>query len=132
MGSAGENLSTEGLNESTSCIGDRLKIGTAIFQVTQPRLPCFKLAAKFADNQIVQTFMDSGRSGLYLSVIQEGIIEAGDGIEIVSRNPAAFSILDAQGLHLPGTLDRKTLERAVRTGALPPGLQKRAEEQLVI
>jgi MOSC domain-containing protein YiiM len=125
-GMFGENLTTVGTNESSMCIGDQVRIGTAILQVTQPRVPCFKLAAKFDDDEIIDTFFSSGRSGMYFSVVEEGQLQAGDKMELVHPDPARFSIREALRLYLkaPG---RETLERALRTETLPPGLRRRAE-----
>jgi MOSC domain-containing protein YiiM len=125
-GMFGENLTTVGMNESSMCVGDKVRIGTAILQVTQPRVPCFKLAAKFDDNDIIDTFFASGRSGIYFSVVQEGELQKGEQIEIIHRDPAQFSIWEALKLYTkePGP---ETLERALRTEALPPGLRRRAE-----
>ncbi len=126
-GAFGENLTTIGVAESSISIGDQFRIGTAILQAAQPRMPCFKLAAKFEDDEIGKTFISSGRSGFYLSVVQEGQLQAGDNIEPVHRDPVAFTISDALKLYSPGTVDRETLLRALRTAALPPGLRRRAE-----
>jgi MOSC domain-containing protein YiiM len=125
-GMFGENLTTVGMNESSMCIGDQVRIGTAMLQVTQPRVPCFKLAAKFDDDEIIDTFFASGRSGMYFSVVQEGQLQAGDKIDVVHRDPARFSIQEALRLYTkePG---QETLERALRTESLPPGLRRRAE-----
>jgi MOSC domain-containing protein YiiM len=91
-GAFGENLTTSGMIESSVRVGDQFRIGSAILQVTQPRSPCYKLAAKFDDEEILETFVSSGRSGFYFSVIQEGEIEAGNQIELVHRDPAALTI----------------------------------------
>src|SRR5438105_8765628 len=107
----GENLTTVGMNESYVYIGDRFRVGTAILQVAQPRMPCFKLAAKFDDDEIIDTFIASGRSGVYFSVVQEGELQAGDEIERVHRDPAGFSISDA--LQLYSEPSREVLERAL-------------------
>src|SRR5262245_50401177 len=125
-GMFGENLTTVGMNESSMCIGDQVRIGTAVLQVTQPRVPCFKLAAKFDDDEIIETFFASGRSGIYFSVIQEGELQTRDKIELVHRDPEGFSIWETLKLYTkePG---RETLERALRIEALPPGLRRRAE-----
>jgi MOSC domain-containing protein YiiM len=79
-GAFGENLTTEGLLESTTHIGDRLRIGSAEFMVTQPRMPCFKLGIRLNREDIVKRFLQSGRTGFYLSVIMEGEIGPGDPI----------------------------------------------------
>src|SRR5271166_4994560 len=76
-GMFGENFTTEGLSESNLHVGDRLKIGTAIVMVRQPRTPCYKLAAKFQRDDMIDLFLRSGRSGFYFSVEQEGTVQAG-------------------------------------------------------
>ncbi|MBX9687285.1 MAG: MOSC domain-containing protein [Candidatus Obscuribacterales bacterium] len=79
-GSFGENLTTSGFDEKSICIGDKFKIGTARFVVTQPRMPCFKLGIRLADPSLVKRFYKSGKWGYYLAVIEEGEIETGDQI----------------------------------------------------
>jgi MOSC domain-containing protein YiiM len=77
----GENLSVEGLLESGVHIGDRFRMGSAEFVVTEPRMPCYKLAIRFGRPDMVKRFMKSGRTGFYLAVLKEGEIGAGDAIE---------------------------------------------------
>jgi MOSC domain-containing protein YiiM len=77
-GSFGENLTVEGLLETEVNIGDRFGIGSAELVVTQPRLPCFKLALKFQRDDIIKRFLDSRRTGFYLAVTQEGDVGPGD------------------------------------------------------
>jgi MOSC domain-containing protein YiiM len=77
-GAFGENLTTEGLHESESCIGDSFQIGEVILRITQPRFPCYKLNAKFEDAQMVKRFQDSGRPGIYFEVLKTGTITVGD------------------------------------------------------
>ena len=74
-GMFGENFTTEGLFERDLHIGDRLQIGTAVIVVCQPRIPCYKLALKFHRDDILGRFLQSGRSGFYFSVEQEGVVE---------------------------------------------------------
>jgi MOSC domain-containing protein YiiM len=93
-GAFGENLTLEGLLEGTTCIGDRLRIGTAELVVTQPRQPCFKLAYKFGRQDMIKRFLKSGRSGFYLSVAREGDVGAGDTIELLSRPDGAPTVTD--------------------------------------
>ena len=76
-GMFGENLTTSGLLEGAVNVGDQFRIGSAITMVTQPRVPCYKLAAKFGREDIVKRFLASGRSGFYLKVMQEGGWERG-------------------------------------------------------
>ena len=79
-GAFGENLTTEGLLESDTFAGDVLRIGSAEFVVTQPRMPCFKLGIRFGDQRMIKRFDDSGRLGFYLAIAGEGEIGAGDTI----------------------------------------------------
>jgi MOSC domain-containing protein YiiM len=87
-GAFGENLTTEGPLESTTHIGDRFRIGTAELVVTQPRMPCFKLALKFGREDMITRFLKSGLSGFYLSVAEEGEVAAGNPIVVLSRADA--------------------------------------------
>jgi MOSC domain-containing protein YiiM len=82
-GMFGENLTTEGLIEDSIKVGDRLRIGTAEFLVTQPRLPCFKLGIRFGRADIIKRFHKSGRSGFYLSIEKTGELQKGDAVEFI-------------------------------------------------
>src|SRR6476646_9408626 len=93
-GAFGENLTMDGLLEDAVHIGDQLSIGTAAFTVTQPRLPCYKLQARFQRSDIVKRFMRSGRTGFYLRVDEEGDVGAGDAVTITARHDAKVSITD--------------------------------------
>ncbi|HYE87739.1 MAG TPA: MOSC domain-containing protein [Vicinamibacterales bacterium] len=84
-GAFGENLTIEGLLEGGVRVGDRFRIGSVELEVTQPRSPCFKLGVRFGRLDMVKRFLQSGRSGFYLSIIQDGSLQAGDRIELVSR-----------------------------------------------
>jgi MOSC domain-containing protein YiiM len=95
LGAFGENLTTEGLLEEKVCIGDRLRMGTAEFVVTEPRMPCYKLALRFQRPDMVKRFMHSGRTGFYLAVTREGEIGAGDAIELVGQDEVRVSIAQA-------------------------------------
>ncbi len=85
FGVFGENLTTTGLLETDVNVGDRFRIGTAEFSVTQPRQPCFKLGIRFGRADIIKRFARSGRSGFYLAIEKTGELGAGDEIEFVSR-----------------------------------------------
>ncbi len=80
MGFFGENLTTEGLLEETVRIGDRFRVGTALLEVTQPRQPCYKLAAHVGRPDFPKLFTQSGRSGWYLMIVEEGDVGAGDTV----------------------------------------------------
>jgi MOSC domain-containing protein YiiM len=93
-GAFGENLTTEGLLEDDVHIGDRLRMGSVEFVVTEPRLPCFKLAIRFNRPDIVKRFMRSGRTGFYVAVLREGDVGAGDAIELAERDDKRPSVAD--------------------------------------
>jgi MOSC domain-containing protein YiiM len=118
-GMFGENLTTEGLREDSLCIGDCLKIGSAVLMVTQPRMPCYKLAHRFDRDDMIKRFLMSGRSGFYFSVIETGQLNAGQEIEIVGRDPHRVTVADIRSLYLGPTPKSDLLERAVDTNALP-------------
>lgn len=117
-GAFGENLTTTGLSEEFR-IGDRLKIGTAEFAVTQPRLPCYKLAARFGRADMVKKFMKSGRTGFYLSVTREGEITADDPIELAARAENSLSVADIVRLYGTDSENQETLIRASQLAGLP-------------
>jgi MOSC domain-containing protein YiiM len=94
-GAFGENLSTEGLLEEGVRTGDRFRIGSAEFAVTQPRMPCYKLALRFGRPDMVKRFLRSGRTGFYLAVLREGEIGAGDPIERLAQGEQGISIAEA-------------------------------------
>lgn len=81
----GENLTVEGLHEAEINIGDIFKIGEAVVQVTQPRQPCFKMEFRFKDYKIVRQFIDSGFSGVYVRVLTNGNVKAGDSMQLIER-----------------------------------------------
>ncbi len=88
-GAFGENLTIGGLSEQSVCIGDVLRIGTVLFEVSQPRQPCWKLARRWRMHELTPTMVRNGRSGWYLRVLDQGWIEAGMPVELIARpNPA--------------------------------------------
>lgn len=93
-GAFGENLTIDGLLEHEVRPGDRLRIGSAEFEVTVPRLPCFKLGIRFGDDRMIRRFAMSGRSGFYLTVISQGALQAGDEIAFDPRAQDDVTIAD--------------------------------------
>lgn len=79
----GENLTTRGLDLRAAVVGERWRVGTALLEVAQPRLPCFKLGIRVGDPRMVKRFMLAGRPGAYLRIIEEGDVRAGDAIEVL-------------------------------------------------
>jgi MOSC domain-containing protein YiiM len=119
-GSFGENFTTEGLTEQDVRLGDRLRIGSASFMVTQPRMPCFKLGIRFGDDRMVRRFLRSGRTGFYVAVLREGDVAAGDPIELTDRDDHGVTVSDITALYAhPGDDDQDLLRRAIAVPALP-------------
>ncbi len=94
FGSLGENLTTEGWLESNTHLGDRVRIGTAVLVVTQPRQPCYKTNVVFGREDMIERILRSRRPGFYLGVVGEGRVGPGDPIELVEQHPDAPSIAD--------------------------------------
>ncbi len=118
-GMFGENFTVEGLNEKEVNIGDRFRAGEAVFMVTQPRMPCYKLAAKFGRDDIIKRFLRSARSGFYLSVIEEGEVGVGDAIELVSKDENNITVTDITQLYVSKGKNQDLLRRAAVLEALP-------------
>jgi len=122
-GAFGENLTTEGLSEESLHIGDKLRIGSALLMVTQPRVPCYKITIRFDRDDMIKRFIASNTSGFYFSVLEEGRLAAGDKIESVHRDSAAISVADINHLYYHTTRHASApadlLERAVNLEALP-------------
>jgi MOSC domain-containing protein YiiM len=110
----GENLTTEGLLEEAVYIGDQFRIGSAVLQVTQPRMPCYKLGIRFQRADMVKRFWQSGYSGIYFSVVTEGDLAAGDSIELVAHNEDSISVSDVVKLYRGDETSDDLYERALR------------------
>jgi MOSC domain-containing protein YiiM len=95
FGQFGENLTVEGMPEDAVRIGDVYRVGTSVLQVSQPRSPCLKLAMRMELPRFPRMFLESGRTGFYLRVLEEGEIGAGDPITLVSREVEAPTVLEA-------------------------------------
>jgi MOSC domain-containing protein YiiM len=117
-GAFGENFTTEGILEDTK-IGDRIRVGSAEFVVTQPRMPCFKLGIRFNRRDMVKRFLQSKRTGFYLAVIHEGDVEKNDGIEFTGRQENGVTITDIVNLYSVDSQNQELLRRATELPALP-------------
>jgi MOSC domain-containing protein YiiM len=118
-GMFGENFTVEGMLESEINVGDRFRIGSAELVVTQPRLPCYKLAVKFGRDDIIRRFLESRRTGFYFAVLKEGEVGADDSIEIMSRDVNKVTVAEITRLYLDGKDDHEALKRALGVDALP-------------
>jgi MOSC domain-containing protein YiiM len=127
-GAFGENLTTEGLDENIH-IGDRLLIGSASFVVTQPRMPCYKLALRFDRLDMVKRFLQSGRTGYYLSVSQEGELATGDSVTL-QPGDASVTVSDIVSLYAADASNQELLRRASRVAALPEAWRDYFRERL--
>jgi MOSC domain-containing protein YiiM len=119
-GMFGENFTLEGLLEQEVNIGDRLRIASAEFMVTEPRMPCYKLGIKFGRKDIIRRFLASRRSGFYLAVLEEGDVGGGDTIRTHSK--AEHSVTVADIVRIYADRSNKNLDlihRAIQTEALP-------------
>ncbi|MFL5976510.1 MAG: MOSC domain-containing protein, partial [Solirubrobacterales bacterium] len=122
-GQFGENFTVEGLGDDEVCIGDRYQIGTAIFEVTQPRVTCYRVGIRMNDPRIPALLVSHHRPGFYFRVLEEGDVEAGDDIIKLGAGPEQMSVAEADALlYLPGHR-RQQLLRALRIPALSPGWQ---------
>jgi len=129
-GAFGENFTVTGLLEDEVNIGDRFRIGDAEVIVTQPRLPCYKLGVKFGRANMVKRFLASRRTGFYVAVLKEGQVQAGDAIELISRDENKVTVADMTRLYAFDKADIPTLQRAIQVEALPEGWVEYFQSQL--
>lgn len=114
-GAFGENLVTQGLLEGEVYIGDEFRVGSAIIRVSQPRLPCFKLAMKFGRPEIIKRFMQSGRSGIYFSVVEEGSLESGDELVYMRGDEHHISVLEVAQVFTNKDMDRSRIDKIMQS-----------------
>ena len=117
-GTFGENLSTMGWLEDEVCIGDVWAWGEARLQVCQPRSPCYKLATITGRPDLLKRLVRTGRTGWYLRVLQTATVPVAGPIQVIERDPAAISVLQAHRASLPGALDQAGVEAVARVDAL--------------
>jgi MOSC domain-containing protein YiiM len=129
-GMFGENFTTVGISEDDLHIGDRFQIGSSIVMVRQPRTPCFKLAAKFQRDDILERFLLSGRSGFYFSVEQEGSVAEGDDFQLFKRNRDGVTISEMNRLFVREKCNPDLLRKAIHTPALPENWREYFSERL--
>ena len=122
-GQFGENFTVDGLADDTVCIGDRYRIGDAMFEVSQPRVTCYRVGLRLNEPRLPALLVAHRRPGFYLRVLREGMVEAGEEIIRVGRSPERMTVADIDALlYLPGH-DREQVARALRIPALSPGWQ---------
>ena len=129
-GEFGENFTVEGLSDAEVCIGDRYRIGRALFEVTQPRVTCYRLGIRMNQPEMAALLVRHRRPGFYFRVIEEGEVKAGDEITQLESGPEHMSVSEIDALlYMPGH-PRDQLERALRISALSAGWRKSFEALL--
>ena len=120
-GHFGENFTVEGLSDDEVCIGDRYRIGDAVFEVTQPRVTCYRVGLRLGEPRMAALLVSHRRPGFYCRVLVEGAVEAGQEIVKISTGPEPITVAEINALlYLPGHA-RDQLDRALRIPALSPG-----------
>ena len=120
-GQFGENFTTEGLADDTVCIGDRYRIGSALFEITAPRVTCYRVGIRMNEPRMAALLTSSGRPGFYFRVLQEGEVGAGDEVVKVGEAKERITVAEINALLYSPNHPRDRLERAVRIEALSPG-----------
>ena len=122
-GQFGENFTVEGLPDDEVCIGDRYRIGDALFEVSQPRVTCYRVGIRMNEPRMAALLVAHHKPGFYFRVLQEGEVGAGDDIVKIADGPERITVAEVDGLlYLPGH-SREELERALRVSALSKGWQ---------
>jgi ferredoxin-NADP reductase/MOSC domain-containing protein YiiM len=129
-GRFGENLTVEGLADKDVCIGDRFQIGTAIFEVTQPRVTCYKIGISTGVPEMPALLVALKRPGFYFRVIKEGIIGAGDLILQIAKGPESMSVVDVDQLLYSKDHSEEGLKKALKIPALSKGWRTSFQELL--
>ncbi len=130
LGQFGENFTIEGLPDDAVCIGDRYQIGSALFEVTQPRVTCYRVGIRMNEPRMPALLTSSGRTGFYLRVLQEGEVGAGDDIAKVGEAKERMTVAEINALLYSPHHAREQLQRALRIEALPPGWRSSFEALL--
>jgi len=131
-GNFGENLTTVDLTEESTFIGDQFRVGSAVLQVTQPRMPCFKLNLRFGRSDMVKRFWRCGFSGIYFSIIEEGELAAGDQLQLVHRVPNGISVADVVRVYKGEIDDEQVFQLALKAplrGSWKEEIQERRAER---
>ncbi|MET9894273.1 MOSC and FAD-binding oxidoreductase domain-containing protein [Streptomyces sp. NPDC006465] len=129
-GQFGENLTVDGLSDDEVCIGDRYRIGEAEFEVTQPRVTCYRVGLRFGEPELPALLVSHHRPGFYMRVLREGHIQAGDEIIKTGSGPGTLSVADTDALLYLPDRDPEMLRLAVSIPALSPGWQGSFHELL--
>ncbi len=134
FGRFGENLTIDGLNEAKLCIGDRIQVGEALLEITQPRVPCFKLGLAFELETMPRLFVENAATGIYFRVIETGTVAAGDMVERLSAHSAKLSVQQLFRAYfdaaMPAQTKRLILEQAMEINALSSEWREKVANRL--
>lgn len=134
FGKFGENLTIEGLDEANLCIGDRLKVGDCLLEISQPRVPCFKLGMTFKRDDMPRLFVAHAATGIYFRVIQTGSVAAGDKVSVAEPHPAQLSVQRLFRAYfdksLPDNEKTPVLEQALEIDALSAEWREKLDKRL--
>lgn len=129
-GMFGENLTVEGLDESKTRIGDILRIGNALGQVSQPREPCYKLGIRFNDQGILRQYVDYAYPGTYVRILEEGNTKTGDEIRLVEQSENSLTVKQAFEVILSRKKNPELLNLAINNASLPEYKRERLKKFL--
>src|SRR6516165_10289001 len=121
FGQFGENFTVEGLSDEEVCVGDQYRIGGALFEVTQPRVTCYRVGIRMNNPQMPALLVSHKKPGFYLRVLQKGEVEAGNAIVKVAAGPEHMTVAEIDAMLYLGRHSQQQLERALRLPALSPG-----------
>ncbi|PHN58495.1 molybdenum cofactor sulfurase [Pseudomonas sp. ICMP 8385] len=133
-GAFGENFSTTGWSEHDVCLGDRIQVGTALLEVSQGRMPCWKLSDRFAVPQLALRVQQSGRTGWYYRVLEEGLVSAGDNLQMVERPFADWSLARLSAVLFDKRVEPELLRECLALPLVPSWrrtLERRLEKGLI-
>src|SRR3954462_10304500 len=126
-GEFGENLTTEGIEVNDALIGERWKIGSAVLEVSEPRIPCWRLGVRMSDKMFPRRFTEAMRPGAYLRIVVEGEVGAGDEIRVVERPDQDLTLQDVFRIY---TQDRDEAERLLAVPRISESWKRWAEKLL--
>lgn len=129
-GMFGENITTEGLDESEVWIGDQFRFGEALLEATAPRIPCETLGFRFKNQHIVKKFMTARKMGIYFKIVEEGPLGKGDEIRSEKKRRDTAPILDLVGVYADKDFDKTRLKELLQIKEIPPANRKYLEKRL--
>ncbi len=123
----GENLTTEGIEVNDALVGERWSIGSAVFEISEPRIPCWRLGVRMNDPKFIRRFTEALRPGAYMRIVKEGDVGAGDAIEVVEKPDHDLSVRDVFRIY---TRDRDECQRLLAVPRMSEAWKRWAEDML--